>query len=497
MAEKSVAWTSFRTLEPNPYPYTPMTQSILERGVETSSLAGVGSRGPPTTFHRGYLYLNVEELRWILGCFADVPEEVLLQYLGDEADVAFDRISIRPSLRGLALVASEGSQPARMALHGLTVERRLPDRPAVEPLSDAALLGLVDTHQEFLTEMIGAHVLFSGLAEAYAASVERLLPGSPSRRRIQALVSTWTETKTAEMARRGAALESDERRGAFLEAFGHRCPREMEIAVPRWREKPGTLRQGTSVVRPDATGEPITTDSTGTDSEGGLGRTLARLALYPGSLLERLRENPKNEWLKSYAYLRDLLLDIGRRATVSGHLGAPEDVFYLSFGTARRLLSEPPSRRYTRRRVARAKHEHERNERYSPPLFVDRDFQPIERGPRREESGLSGLGVSEGRVSGRAIVARSPEDVDLSGKSVDAERAILVTEFTDAGWTPLFFQVDGLVMERGSLLSHGSIVAREAGIPAVVNANGAMERIDTGDRIAVDAEAGSIRLLDR
>jgi pyruvate,water dikinase len=271
----------------------------------------------------------------------------------------------------------------------------------------------------------------------------------------------------------------------------------MEIAVPRWREEPGTLRQGTSVVRPEATGESITTDSTGTDSGGGLGRTLARLALYPGSLLERLRENPKNEWLKSYAYLRDLLLDVGRRATLSGHLGAPDDVFYLSFDTARRLLSEPPSRHYTRRRVARAKQEYERNECYSPPLFVDRDFRPIERGPQREEGGLSGLGVSEGGVSGRAIVARSPEAVDLSERSAAGERAILVTEFTDAGWTPLFFQVDGLVMERGSLLSHGSIVAREAGIPAVVNVDGAMEQIDTGDRMAVDAETGSIEILDR
>lgn len=492
MAADSIAWTSFRTLEPNPYPYTPMTQSILERGVETSSLvAAVPPDVSPVTFHRGYLYFNVAELHRQLEQFLDLPIDVLIQYFRDDPDVDLDRISVRPSLAGIGQLVQTTTGSGRVVLRGLTIGRWLPDRPPVENRSDPELLALLDTHHEFLTEMVGAHIVFSGLAEAYAVGIERAVPGGPSRRRVQDLVSTWTDSKTAEMARWAASLETDDQREAFLERFGHRCPREMEIAVPRWRDEPSTLRN-----EPDRPRSPPTDTDTDASADadagtlGTLATTLARIVLYPGSLLERLRENPKNEWLKSYAYLRDALLEVGRRARASGHLDAPEDVFSLRFETARRLLADPPSRIHTRASVSRARRRAERNRAYSPPLFLDEAFRPVEPTPADGNDGpMRGLGVSGGRVSGRAITARSPEAVDLGD---DSGPRILVTEFTDAGWTPLFFRIDGLVMERGSLLSHGSIVAREAGIPAVVNVENALERIDAGDSIVVNADEGVV-----
>lgn len=492
MAADSIAWTSFRTLEPNPYPYTPMTQSILERGVETSSLvAAVPPEVSPVTFHRGYLYFNVAELHRQLEQFLDLPIDVLIQYFRDDPDVDLDRISVRPSLAGIGQLVQTTTGSGRVVLRGLTIGRWLPDRPPVESRSDPELLALLDTHHEFLTEMVGAHIVFSGLAEACAVGIERAVPGGPSRRRVQDLVSTWTDSKTAEMARWAASLETDDQREAFLERFGHRCPREMEIAVPRWRDEPSTLRN-----EPDRPRSPPTDTDTDASADadagtlGTLATTLARIVLYPGSLLERLRENPKNEWLKSYAYLRDALLEVGRRARASGHLDAPEDVFSLRFETARRLLADPPSRIHTRASVSRARRRAERNRAYSPPLFLDEAFRPVEPTPADGNDGpMRGLGVSGGRVSGRAITARSPEAVDLGD---DSGPRILVTEFTDAGWTPLFFRIDGLVMERGSLLSHGSIVAREAGIPAVVNVENALERIDAGESIVVNADEGVV-----
>jgi phosphohistidine swiveling domain-containing protein len=486
MSDDSIAWTSFRTLEPNPYPYTPMTQSILERGVKTSSLVAAARQDALlTTFHRGYLYFNVDELRRQLNYFVDIPMDVLVQYFRDETDVDLDRISVSPSLAGIAHMLKMNTQFGRVFLRGLTIKHRLPDRPPVEKQSNPELLSLMDTHLEFLTEMVSAHILFSGLAEAYAVGIERAVSDGPSRQRVQNLISSWTHSKTSEMARWAANLETDEQRDVFLETFGHRCPREMEIAVPRWHDDPSTLRR----VSPRSRSSPDNADPM-----GKLSTMLARVALYPGSLLEQLRENPKNEWLKSYAYLRKILVEVGRRATAIGYLATSEDIFYLRLETARQFLDDPPSRNHTHSSVSRAKSRHERNRAYSPPLFVDENFLPVERKQAGENNGtMRGLGVSGGRVSGRAITARSPEEVDLSDGS---EPQVLVTEFTDAGWTPLFFQIDGLVMEYGSLLSHGSIVAREAGISAVVNVDDALERIGYGDWIEVNGAEGVVRLTD-
>ena len=461
-----------------------MTRSILERGVETSPLvAAVRQDALPTTFHRGYLYFNVEVLRRQLDYFVDIPMDVLVQYFRDETDVDLNRISVSPSLAGIAHLVKMNVQVSRVFLRGLTIKHWLPDQPPVENQNDPELLSLMDAHIEFLTEMVSAHVLFSGLAEAYAVGIERVAPGGPSRQRVQDLISSWTHSKTSEMARWAANLETDEQRDVFLDTFGHRCPREMEIAVPRWRDDPSTLRRAS----PRSHSSPDNADSM-----GKLSTMLARIALYPGSLLEQLRENPKNEWLKSYAYLRNVLLEVGHRATKTGHLATSEDIFYLRLETARQFLDDPPSRNHTRSSVSRAKSRYERNQAYSPPLFVDEDFLPVERKQTDEDNGaMRGLGVSGGWVSGRAITAQSPEEVDLSD---GPEPQILVTEFTDAGWTPLFFQIDGLVMEHGSLLSHGSIVAREAGISAVVNVDDALERIGHGDWIEVNADEGVVRI---
>ena len=107
------------------------------------------------------------------------------------------------------------------------------------------------------------------------------------------------------------------------------------------------------------------------------------------------------------------------------------------------------------------------------------------------ERRLKGMGVSPGRVEGRARVILDPH---LESHIEPGE--ILVTPITDAGWTPLFINAGGLVVEVGGLLSHGSVVAREYGLPAVVSVSGATRQIRTGDRIAVDGSSGVVLRLD-
>ncbi|MEO5333622.1 MAG: PEP-utilizing enzyme, partial [Magnetococcus sp. YQC-5] len=100
---------------------------------------------------------------------------------------------------------------------------------------------------------------------------------------------------------------------------------------------------------------------------------------------------------------------------------------------------------------------------------------------------LTGLGVAAGRATGIARLLWSPVD---GGGLMQGE--ILVAPSTDPGWTPLFLKAAALVTETGGLISHGAIVAREFGIPAVVNVAGVMESLANGDRVVVDGDRGSV-----
>jgi pyruvate,water dikinase len=107
------------------------------------------------------------------------------------------------------------------------------------------------------------------------------------------------------------------------------------------------------------------------------------------------------------------------------------------------------------------------------------------------EGDIQGLGTSVGRVRGRARVIH-----DLAAQAGELRKGdIIVTRFTDASWTPLFALAGGVVTDVGSMLSHSSIVAREFGIPSVVNTKTATGRIRTGDMLLVDGETGVVQIL--
>jgi pyruvate,water dikinase len=135
-------------------------------------------------------------------------------------------------------------------------------------------------------------------------------------------------------------------------------------------------------------------------------------------------------------------------------------------------------------RVTRRKVERQADLQVEPPVFlVGDDPGPPDKGARR----LQGLGISSGRVRGRVRVVRSV------GEGDELEPGeILVTRAVDPGWTPLFLTAGGVVLEMGSLLSHGAVIAREYGLPAVVNIDGATRRLRTGQEITVDGSRGLV-----
>jgi len=479
----SAEWTSFRSLEPNPFPYTPMTQSIFHKSFQLSDLSDlVNNEEPLITFHRGYLLFNISEIKKFLDEFIDISPDILIEYLKDSSDIDLNQVSFHPKLSGVKKLPRILGIQIKSITNALLVKQRLPHQPEVSAQNTQQLIQHIEKNMTFLTNMVSSHIIISVLAEIFAVGVEKQVPKAPSRQNLQNYISKWTNSKTSQMAKTAANLHEGGDIDQFLDDYGHRCPREMEIAVPRWSEEPDSLLNGIGGSAP--------LDECSNDT-GGLSSTLYRLLLLPGVILERLRENPKNEWLKSYTYLRNIMLEAGRQATNTGHLAKPSDIFFVDLDTCKRLVSEAPSRSFVRDTVLENRQDYTLHSDYRPPLLLTEEFSPIE--TDQNSSGRpnlhNGLGVSKGNVAGKAIVVSSPEEADLDDRQGPV---ILVTEFTDAGWTPLFFKIDGLVLERGSLLSHGSIVAREAGIPAVVNISNATEVIKSGNRLHIDGEEGTV-----
>ncbi|MCP4164864.1 MAG: phosphoenolpyruvate synthase [Chloroflexi bacterium] len=203
--------------------------------------------------------------------------------------------------------------------------------------------------------------------------------------------------------------------------------------------------------------------------------------------------------------LRRLAFELGNRLTEAGTLDAPDDVFYLrsaELAAASAARAEGVSRPELAK-LARERHIlHEARKRLEPPIVVPPDgrmkFGPIDMAmfepkPRRLSTGptLDGFAVSPGQVTAPASVIRSPADFDKMTPDT-----ILVCTTTTPAWTPLFAQAQGLVTDIGGALAHGSIVAREYGIPAVMGTGVATQRIENGQLIRVDGDNGTVTLVD-
>ncbi|MHC4200446.1 MAG: PEP-utilizing enzyme, partial [Planctomycetota bacterium] len=186
-----------------------------------------------------------------------------------------------------------------------------------------------------------------------------------------------------------------------------------------------------------------------------------------------------------------MLLELGRRLVKHGVLRERDDVFFLRVEEIEPVArgAAPADVHET---IAGRRAEHERNLAITPPFIVVGRFDPDEFFPDAVDGGATtfeGIASSTGVVTGPArVVTRAGEDTVRPGE-------ILVAPFTDPGWTPFFVNAAGIVMDMGGLLSHGSIIAREYGIPAVVNVGPATKIIQTGQMLRVDGDRGIVSVL--
>jgi rifampicin phosphotransferase len=166
-----------------------------------------------------------------------------------------------------------------------------------------------------------------------------------------------------------------------------------------------------------------------------------------------------------------------------------EDIYYLSFDELREVIR---TNQLDGSIVSTRKDEYKHYEKLTPPRVITSDGEVITGEYKREnipDDAIVGLPVSAGVIEGRARVILTMDEADLE------DGDILVTAFTDPSWTPLFVSIKGLVTEVGGLMTHGAVIAREYGLPAVVGVDQATKRIKDGQRIRVHGTEGYVEIL--
>jgi len=287
----------------------------------------------------------------------------------------------------------------------------------------------------------------------------------------------------------------------FLRAYGHRAVAEIDLGLPRWSEDPtyilgvlaNYLRLDDPELAPDVqfrraerqAEEMLAELAHRAARKGRLRGALVGFLLRRSRELSGLREMPKFCIILLFARARALLWPVGEELARAGRLQSAEDIFFVSLPEARAALGGEDLRSVVRER--RAGYEQEVKRRHVPRILLSDGTEPPGETRDVAEAGvLRGAPASGGVVTGRARVILDPSSAELEPGE------ILVAPSTDPGWTPLFLTAGGLVMEMGGAMSHGAVVAREYGIPAVVGVPDATERIATGERITVDGSAGTV-----
>ncbi len=290
---------------------------------------------------------------------------------------------------------------------------------------------------------------------------------------------------------------------AFLQQFGYRCPNDAELLNPRWIDAPEqviTLLEGylhaDERVNPEVSQQHqrAVREETTAQVEARLNpfrRAIFRWLLKNTQKGVRARDNYRSYVTKFLYPMRKLFAKLGRRWMERGWLDRQDDIFFLTVSDIDEIIAtdDPLALKKDLHTVVadrRAAFDFWRH--VIPADAIGPDGTPVVI-QQADKSYLQGVAASGGRARGTARLVRS---VGEARRLTAGD--ILVTSATDPGWTPVFPLVSGLVLEIGGQLSHGAIIAREYGVPAVINVSGAMQSIRDGQVIVVDGTHGRVYL---
>ncbi len=293
---------------------------------------------------------------------------------------------------------------------------------------------------------------------------------------------------------------------AYLNKYGMRCAGEIDITRTRWSEKPIALvpmiLNNLKNFEPNASQrkfeqgrqEALKKEQELLDRLKQLpdGEQKARETKRMIQIIRNFsgfREYPKYGMISRYFVYKQALLKEAEQLAKAGVIHEKEDIYYLTFEELQEVVR---TNKLDYQIISTRKGEYKVYEKLSPPRVITSDGEIVTGEYKRENlpaGAIAGLPVSSGVIEGRARVILNMEDADLE------DGDILVTPYTDPSWTPLFVSIKGLVTEVGGLMTHGAVIAREYGLPAVVGVENATQLIKDGQRIRVHGTEGSIEIL--
>lgn len=293
---------------------------------------------------------------------------------------------------------------------------------------------------------------------------------------------------------------------AFLNKYGMRCSGEIDITKTRWSEKPTTIipmilnnirdfEYGASkrkfeeglqeaLKKEEELVDRLQQLPDGKQKVEETKRMIRNIRNFIG-----YREYPKYGMINRYFIYKQALLKEAEQLVQSGVIHEVDDIYYLTFEELHEVVR---TKKLNYELIHKQKNDYKLYEKLTPPRIMTSDGEIITGKYKRENlpaDAIAGLPVSSGLVEGRARVILNMEEANLE------EGDILVTAFTDPGWTPLFVSIKGLVTEVGGLMTHGAVIAREYGLPAVVGVENATKLIKDGQRIRVHGTEGYIEVL--
>ena len=293
---------------------------------------------------------------------------------------------------------------------------------------------------------------------------------------------------------------------AYLNKYGMRCAGEIDITKTRWSEKPAMLvpmiLNNVKNFEPNAGKQKFEQGRQQSLKKGQ--ELLDRLSQLPDgeqkvqetkqmiNLLRNFigyREYPKYGIVSRSFVYKQALLKEAEKLLQANIIREKEDVYYLTFEEFREVVR---TNKLDQQLISKRKEEHKLNEKLTPPRVITSDGEIIIGKYNREDipaGAIIGLPVSSGMIEGRARVIVNIEDADIE------DGDILVTTFTDPSWTPLFVSIKGLITEVGGMMTHGAVIAREYGLPAIVGVENATRLIKDGQRIRVNGTDGYIEIL--
>ncbi len=293
---------------------------------------------------------------------------------------------------------------------------------------------------------------------------------------------------------------------AYLNKYGMRCAGEIDITKTRWSEKPITLvsmilsniknfepneskrkfekgRQEAVQKEQELLGR-LKQLPDGEQKAEETKRMIDLIRNYAG-----YREYPKYGMVNHYFVYKQALLKEAEQLVQANVVHEKEDIYYLSFEELREVVR---TNKLDYQLISKRKDEYKLYEKLTPPRVITSDGEIVTGNYKRENlpaEAIVGLPVSSGVIDGRARVILNMENADIE------DGDILVTSFTDPSWTPLFVSIKGLVTEVGGLMTHGAVIAREYGLPAVVGVANATKLIKDGQRIRVNGTDGYVEKL--